>query len=456
MKLGLALSGGGSRAAAFHRGTLRALFDLGIFSNEKINNGEIAVSSVSGGSVFGGAWAASIKDDQSHEEFLEKMETELGKGFIMRTIRPRLLKIFLPGYTLSHALAKTFDLVFFNGKKLEDLPNEPQISLNTSVLNNGQVGKFSQKGFRANQLTVAGKDVKLDKFPLSLAVMASAAFPVGMPPIYLKKNKHIPEKMIEEGIYKKHKTFALSDGGVLENLGVQTLLKSGKQFKSWDMIASDAGAPLKPWKPGTVLGWLMGFFMGLLSASVLTRMTMVMNDKQNRHMRFQLIEEVMDSWKVYGLLHREIAESEAMRNYLSSQPTGPRRKMIFVRIDQDWSGFFYAVPTFRYIELAQAYQERTGKEAPAFPPLPAWYESNEKIVAYTEKVVEILKQILPDEKKQSLEKAGAVYQRLGKEEGVERVRKVKTSFSALSAQVLDDLHDHAYWQLMASSAIYWD
>ena len=47
LTLGLALSGGGSRATAFHLGCLRALHDLGVLNQVKI------LSTVSGGSVIG-------------------------------------------------------------------------------------------------------------------------------------------------------------------------------------------------------------------------------------------------------------------------------------------------------------------------------------------------------------------------------------------------------------------
>lgn len=44
-KIGLALSGGGYRAAAYHIGTLRALHKLGILDKVDV------ISSVSGGSI---------------------------------------------------------------------------------------------------------------------------------------------------------------------------------------------------------------------------------------------------------------------------------------------------------------------------------------------------------------------------------------------------------------------
>ncbi|MEJ0061498.1 MAG: patatin-like phospholipase family protein [Terricaulis sp.] len=52
LRLGLALSGGGSRAIAFHLGCLRALNEIGILSRIDV------ISSVSGGSVLAGIYCA--------------------------------------------------------------------------------------------------------------------------------------------------------------------------------------------------------------------------------------------------------------------------------------------------------------------------------------------------------------------------------------------------------------
>ena len=51
--IGLALSGGGSRAMAFHLGCFRALEDLGLLEKDGV------LSTISGGSVFGAYYAYS-------------------------------------------------------------------------------------------------------------------------------------------------------------------------------------------------------------------------------------------------------------------------------------------------------------------------------------------------------------------------------------------------------------
>lgn len=72
-KVGLALSGGGYRAAAYHIGTLRAIHRLGIL--EKVD----VISSVSGGSITA-AYYALNKDN--YEDFEKQFIKKLSKGVL--------------------------------------------------------------------------------------------------------------------------------------------------------------------------------------------------------------------------------------------------------------------------------------------------------------------------------------------------------------------------------------
>ena len=76
--IGLALSGGGSRAIAFHLGCLRALHDLGILGRVKV------LSTVSGGSVIGALYAAT---DAPFPEFEDRVRTLLLRGLFRPAVR---------------------------------------------------------------------------------------------------------------------------------------------------------------------------------------------------------------------------------------------------------------------------------------------------------------------------------------------------------------------------------
>ena len=164
--LGLALSGGGSRAAAFHCGTISALSELHLI--DKID----VVSTVSGGSLFGAAWVAAKVDGQSVREFTDSIQEELSCGFIARSLRPSLLRVLIPKapYSRTHLLADTFARVLLQGLTLGHLPERPALCINTTVLNNGQIAKFSRDGFSAWGITVPGAKpshvVPWSNFPL--------------------------------------------------------------------------------------------------------------------------------------------------------------------------------------------------------------------------------------------------------------------------------------------------
>ena len=73
-KIGVALSGGGYRAAAYHIGTLRALNKLGVLNNVDV------ISSVSGGSITAAYYTLNKDCYESFEKsFIKKLQTGVMK-----------------------------------------------------------------------------------------------------------------------------------------------------------------------------------------------------------------------------------------------------------------------------------------------------------------------------------------------------------------------------------------
>lgn len=70
-RIGLALSGGGYRAAAYHIGALRALHKLGVLDKVDV------ISSVSGGSIIAASYALY---DGDYESFEKKFSEKMRKG----------------------------------------------------------------------------------------------------------------------------------------------------------------------------------------------------------------------------------------------------------------------------------------------------------------------------------------------------------------------------------------
>jgi predicted acylesterase/phospholipase RssA len=439
MSLGLALSGGGSRAAAFHCGTVKGLSEAGLLDVLEV------VSTVSGGSVFGAAWMASLAKGTSLDLFLSDLRGELSLGFVKRAFGPRLLLTAWPGYTRTNLLAAVFDRTLLKKMTLPDLPERPRLVMNVTVMNHGQVGKFARQGFKTIGLIppeskAFSEWMPLPKYKVALAAAASAAFPVGLPPVYLRRGKHVPQGWGDTEALRAQKLFALTDGGVLENLGLQTLLNPMSEFSTWNMVCSDAGATDVVWTPGGFGNRMRGLFMGAVSAPVLERVGVLMNDKEDRHMRHHAFDEVERS-RLLGALHRqEAAESEEMRAYLNENPDMPERRLLMVRLSQDWSHFLSRVPHWRLRGIRDEYQRRTRTLAPALPEgdaLPAREE--------------FLSQVGVD-----LSKARAIYQKMGGDSKVAEINRVPTSFGPLGVPEMDALHDHARWQVHALKAVYWE
>ena len=81
LKIGLALSGGGSRAMAFHLGCLRELNNLKLLKDIEV------VSTVSGGSIIGGMFVANR---DPFPEFEAHVREHLAKGFVRPSVAKAL------------------------------------------------------------------------------------------------------------------------------------------------------------------------------------------------------------------------------------------------------------------------------------------------------------------------------------------------------------------------------
>lgn len=428
MTLGLALSGGGSRAAAFHRGTLQALNDLGL------RNDVTSVSTVSGGSLFGGAWLAALSRNETDAQFLEAMSAELQRGFVLRAIlHPRLLKLLVPFWkNRTDVLAELFDSVFFRGATLASLPESPKLCVNVTILDDAQVGKFHRGGFSSRVVSSSNT-----AYPLSRAVAASAAFPVGLPPLWLSRQHDLGGADFAKP-FESRRGLSLTDGGVLENLGVQSLLQG--RFESWDLVVSDAGTKEQPWKAHPILGPLKSAGIALLSGGALDKVLLLMNDKQNRWMRKHTMQLLLESWSRHTLSGSPPQVGAGMREWLGREPLQPRRRLLFVRVNQTFESMLESLAasgnTWRLAEL----WDRQHPGAP-LPPLP--------------KTAAELERFLTDECGVALTRTRELYTQLGGHEGASAMNEVSTQFTGLSKQTVDRLSLHAQWQMHAAHALYW-
>lgn len=253
-RIGLALSGGGSRAIAFHLGCLRALEDIGIMDKVAV------LSTVSGGSVIGAIYASH---QGAFPAFEDKVRALLSEGLVWPSVRKacttiegskalacwvllliansgvlasswlmRLGVFVLPAKVLGSwnphglkapirrfasrttILGRVFNEDVFGGVRLRDLPpGGPLLIVNAADLRTGSAFYFSPNESGSWRLgRLASTDVTL-----AHAVTASAAFPLLLPALdeYLPFNKKDGSRRVER--------VNLTDGGVYDNLGLAPL-----------------------------------------------------------------------------------------------------------------------------------------------------------------------------------------------------------------------------------------
>lgn len=254
--IGLALSGGGVRAAAFHAGVLQYLAE-----KNKLES-VIHISSVSGGSLFMGLMLSCNEYQWSTSsgyirDVLPKVRKQLTSTSLQRTAISRL--IFNPlnwRYVLSRAnvLAQAIKSQWGIDVPLRSLSGNPIWSINGTTAETGR--RFRFKDGRMGDYELGYADVR--DIPLASAMAVSTAFPGGIGPLFIKpshfqwhKRKtwestdgEKPREIPFDGLH-------LYDGGLYDNLGMEPLFDMGKQaFKSGGskainyLIVADAGAAL--------------------------------------------------------------------------------------------------------------------------------------------------------------------------------------------------------------------
>jgi NTE family protein len=176
----VAISGGGSRAAALGWVVLRELRSFSYPTGgapRSLTDDIVVVSSVSGGSVIAAHFALNGAQglDRFEADFLAPDNTRtLGVG----ALSPLVL---LTGASRSDLVEELFDRQLFHQKTFAELnqPNKPYLILNATDMASGEVFAFTPPRF---------DDIcsKLDDQAISSGVAASAAVPVVFTPIALR------------------------------------------------------------------------------------------------------------------------------------------------------------------------------------------------------------------------------------------------------------------------------
>lgn len=241
-KLGLALSGGGFRAAAFHLGTFTGLREVGLLDKVDL------LTCVSGGSIAGGFLAANWSSATVLDDLRNYLSTQ---SIAVSSVVGGLLS---PFETRLEKLAQSYDRDLFREKTLGSLAGGPRIYFNATNLATGNMfffvaGKSVADGV-ASKTEMGDHEsgtTPADGFPISHAVAASSAFPPVFPPLRLDADVY-PNAAAEY--------VTLTDGGVYDNLGVNPLLRAKRNPLDY-CIVSDGGKPFEvtpePTESGTIV-----------------------------------------------------------------------------------------------------------------------------------------------------------------------------------------------------------
>jgi NTE family protein len=236
--MGLCLSGGGYRAMVFHLGALWRLYEAGLLRGVK------RISSVSGGSITAGVlglkWnKLSFDPARLQQDFVNEVVTPV-RALAGETIDAEaiILGLALPG-RISDRVEAAYQHHLFGKATLQDLPDAPRFVINSTNVQSGALWRFMKPYMRDYRVG----EVKRPSIALSKAVAASSAFPPVLSPVEMRLDpaSFTPNSGLDLQFPPYTSRVILTDGGVYDNLGLETA------WKRYDTIlVSDAGAKVNP------------------------------------------------------------------------------------------------------------------------------------------------------------------------------------------------------------------
>lgn len=264
----VAFSGGGTRAAAFSYGVLRALRDTPIFSEGHTVSllSEIdSISSVSGGSFTAAYYGAFGDEIFTHyeKEFLKQSN----QGALIASLFDPVFwwRSIFTGFDRTEMAVEYYDHEIFKGKTFKHLMerNGPFIEINATDLGGGTRFSFSQAYF-----DLLCSD--MSSFSVARAVTASSAVPIAFPPVVLKnyagscslqkerfvqyvRDHHAEHTRMQEianridaySNQEKHPFIHLVDGGVSDNLGIRAITDRLELIATGGVVTPETQIPHK-------------------------------------------------------------------------------------------------------------------------------------------------------------------------------------------------------------------
>ncbi|WP_448103472.1 patatin-like phospholipase family protein [Pedobacter panaciterrae] len=266
-RFGIALSGGGYRAAGFHLGTLKKLYELGLLERLDV------MSTISGGSITGAAYCLNKKSfDDFEKDMVSLLSTKNVIGYLFTSwefIRLAIVGILVFALTLfllftslaplaifpfpvllvilfkyqftifpvSKIIERAYDLYFYKGAKLMDLCAEPEIAIGSTNLQTGRQFTFSKRKMEDSYYAYLNPPIKFkcEEFPVARAVIASSCVPFAFSPVVIGQDFFADPRQAQ--VVQPY----LIDGGVYDNQGIHKITQHNSSYACHILLVSDAG-----------------------------------------------------------------------------------------------------------------------------------------------------------------------------------------------------------------------
>jgi NTE family protein len=245
--IALCLSGGGYRAMLFHLGALWRLNDAGFLTRLD------RISSVSGGSItaalLGLQWSRLAFDAAGVATRFDAEVVQPIRALADRTIDVGVILkgLLLPG-SINRWLARAYRKRLYGRATLQALPERPRFVINATNLQSGALWRFMRPYLR---------DWRVGEIPhpvleVAAAVAASSAFPPLLSPATFRfaASAYTPGSGADLQMEPYTTHVMLADGGVYDNLGLET---AWKRYQT--IFVSDAGGLMQP-APAPWRNWI--------------------------------------------------------------------------------------------------------------------------------------------------------------------------------------------------------
>ena len=207
--VGLAFSGGGSRAAVFGAAVMKELDRVGLLSQVDV------LSAVSGGALPAASYAldgyGDIKFDQGFAELIGR-DVQGAMAGPWYAVPHNLLRYAFTNTIPAEPVIRALDDTLFQGATFADLnPSRPILLLNSTDALTGDPLVITDERFASLGLSLA-------PFSIARAVYMSAAYPGVLEPLKLTDGR------VGMNGASSHPILAY-DGGAADNLGIRTLVQ---------------------------------------------------------------------------------------------------------------------------------------------------------------------------------------------------------------------------------------